>query len=181
MNTNQAEELVIKNQQLVFFTYHKLKKTPFTVRNREDLIGAGNLGLVKAAKSFDPQKSNFSTYAIICIRTQMFQFMRMMKKHQGILSLDAPIETGKDYEITLANFISDSHEYENHAIANVMINDIFNRVSKRDAKILELKLKGFRQHEIGKAVHLKQTQISRLLSKIKNKYGEQDEKTYCHN
>lgn len=72
-------ELVEKNLRLVVSEakkYAKYDGSDSTVFM--DLIQEGNLGLIEAAKRYDPQyKTKFSTYAIWWIRQKIFKYLRM--------------------------------------------------------------------------------------------------------
>lgn len=50
----------------------------------EDLAQAGAIGLVKAARSFDPERGSFSTHATWWIRSEIRRAAEKLTKHQGI-------------------------------------------------------------------------------------------------
>ena len=61
---------------------------------RDELISLGNIGLIKAVDSFRPSKGYcFSTYAITCIKNEMFMHFRKQKSKFAMEApLEAPIE-----------------------------------------------------------------------------------------
>lgn len=72
-----VETLVEKNLRLVPFVAHKYLKGYQSKTAFEDLIGAGNIGLVKAAQRFDPSRGvSFTTYAVSLIYGEMRRYLR---------------------------------------------------------------------------------------------------------
>ena len=64
-----AERLIAANQRHVVFTALEYKNYGVPL---EDLIGEGNVGLMKALERFDPSRNvRFATYAIYWIRAQI--------------------------------------------------------------------------------------------------------------
>ena len=67
-----------------------------------ELISIGNIGLIKAIKSFNEEKNvQFSTYASKCISNEILMFLRKLKKNKYVDSLDRPIRNGKDDNIDI--------------------------------------------------------------------------------
>lgn len=68
------EQLVRANQALV---HHVLKRFSYAEEPYEDLVQVGNLGLLKAARNFDPRRgTRFSTYATSMIDGEVRHFLR---------------------------------------------------------------------------------------------------------
>jgi len=74
VNEKEVERLVIENENLVRHTINIFKKKGWLSHyektfNEEDIFQIGMIGLLKAAKKFDPSKGyKFSTYAVNSIR-----------------------------------------------------------------------------------------------------------------
>ncbi len=79
-------------------------------REQEDLISIGTIGLIKAAETFDAEKSiSFSTYASTCIRNQIKMYFRKTKHQSTEVYMNEPIDTDKNgNEITIADIFKDS-------------------------------------------------------------------------
>lgn len=73
--TREQQQLVVDNLALVI---HWAKSMRGWGRvDHEDLVGAGNVGLVEAARRFDPERGiRFSTYATWWIRAAIFDAIR---------------------------------------------------------------------------------------------------------
>lgn len=87
-------KLIEHNLRLVA---HITKKYTATVRDNEDLLSIGTIGLIKGISSFDPKKgARLATYAARCIENEILMTLRAKKKEQGDISLSEAI--GKDKE-----------------------------------------------------------------------------------
>jgi RNA polymerase sporulation-specific sigma factor len=69
-----------------------------------DLIGAGKIGLVEAARRYDPAKGKFSTYAACWINKYLFK-ARHKRRSVSALSLNAPV--GNRGDIFLEDTVAD--------------------------------------------------------------------------
>lgn len=80
MLDNEVRKTKIKDYQyLVPITARRMKRyiNPHIVIDQDDLIGAGNIALVKAVDQFLPGKgTKFETYAIAMIRGGMLEYIR---------------------------------------------------------------------------------------------------------
>ena len=101
-----ADLLVVRNLPLVkyiatIFAMH----TAWSVE-LEELIAAGNLGLVQAFQTFNPDWGNrFGSYAAIAIRRRMCDVLsRIRHKSVEAVSLDVPLEGAS--ELTLADTLA---------------------------------------------------------------------------
>ena len=76
---------------------HVVKKYYSLPGDAEDLISIGTIGLIKAVNSFDNTKqARFSTYASRCIDNEVRMSFRKQKKAPATVSMNEPIEAGKD-------------------------------------------------------------------------------------
>ena len=168
MGVKKRNDVVKSNLKLVYYVYEKLMKDTFVTINKEDLISEGFIGLIKAASTYNG-KVKFATYAIVCIRNQMIMFIRRNKKHNNVISLSTLINSNKDEDFELSEFITYRIDYENEVIAKMDLAKFLSECIVLDKKIIKLKLSGMTQKEIGKKVGYSRSFISRRLSK---KYEE---------
>lgn len=76
LNTS-VEQLVNDNLPLVLFVYKRCRNSNIVrLLDRDDAISAGNMGLLKAAQTFDPSRAMFSTHAYHLIRQGIFREAR---------------------------------------------------------------------------------------------------------
>jgi RNA polymerase primary sigma factor len=69
------EELVVRNINLVIYIVKRSELSSIYNLSEEDLVSEGNIGLIKAAESFNPEKGRFATYAQWKIKRQIYEFI----------------------------------------------------------------------------------------------------------
>ncbi len=88
------DALIERNMRLVA---HISKKYNGDGRDLDDLISIGTIGLIKAVRTFDPEKnSKLATYAAKCIENEILMSLRLEKKYGREVSLYDPIGTDKE-------------------------------------------------------------------------------------
>ena len=175
------EKLVEHNIRLVLYEVTgRFKSVEY---DKKDLVSIGNVGLMKAITTFDTSKKvEFATYATRCIDNEILMFLRKLKKDQNVDSLDRTINHDKDgNELKIEDTISDEtdivEEYtdnETHQIIRQIVKDL----PDRDRKIIMLRFgfyndKTHTQKEIADMMSISQSYVSRLITKIVKKLGQQ--------
>lgn len=91
------DRLVRDNQLLV---HHTLKRFSWATEPYEDLVQVANVGLVKAAKSFDPARgARFSTYAMAMIDGEVRHHLRdthLMRQPRWVRRVISQIDAATD-------------------------------------------------------------------------------------
>ena len=88
---------------------HIIKKYYSSVREQDDLISIGTIGLIKAVSTYNYQKgTRFATYAAKCIENEILMHFRGQKKNAMNLYISDPIDTDKDGNaLTLGDVVAD--------------------------------------------------------------------------
>ena len=86
-----------------------LKKYYTQSVDQDDLISIGTIGLIKAASTFDYEKSKkFSTYASKCIENEVLMHFRSRRKSASDVSLSEPVDTDREgNSLTLMDIMSE--------------------------------------------------------------------------
>ncbi len=97
--------LVEHNLRLVA---HIIKKYYSSVRDQDDLISIGTIGLIKAINTFDYTKGvRLATYASRCVENEILMYFRANRKTAQDVSIMEPIETDKEgHSLTLMDVIA---------------------------------------------------------------------------
>ena len=124
-NPKAYEKLVVGNRGLVGYIAKKYLGKGLSF---EELVSAGNLGLINAINIFDYQERDirgFSTYIGIAIENTILGELRRYNKHSHVMSLYEPIGTSKDGdELTLEDILAtDDNELLDNVISGIK-NDI---------------------------------------------------------
>lgn len=172
--------LIERNLRLVA---HIAKKYQNVDEDMEDLISIGTIGLIKAISSFDAVRGKLSTYASRCIDNELLMLLRSRKKNSREVSLYDPIGTDKEgNEINLFDIIEqeqidvlDQMELcENTKKLRRLLTDVLN---DREREIIYLRyglLNGreVTQREIGEALHISRSYVSRIEKRALSKLRE---------
>lgn len=170
----QYHKLVMENEKLVYYVINKLNLKRYT----DELYDVGVIGLCKAGRKFDSECGyKFSTYAISCIKNEIYVYIRNNKKYFNNISLDNEIFILNNENITFKDYIKDDIDIEKEIIEKDRYKRLYESINKLDDKekyiILHLySLNGYKkmtQIELAKNFKLSQASVSRQLGKILKK------------
>lgn len=94
MTQEERTKMVEDNMKLVYWVIHKFYPA---FGQDEDLIQAGMVGLIHAVNNYDPEKGNFGSFAITCIRYKVMQEFKDRIKWGNPMSIDAPLLGTEDF------------------------------------------------------------------------------------
>ena len=159
---DKQRKIVEKNLKVVPYF---LRRLPCKNTEYEDLLSVGNIGLIKAAATYDASANNtFGTYAKKCIENEFYMAKRKTKNRSKEISLESIVtckEEGDD-KISLKDIVL------------VDPTDFTKGIEERDSleRTLELLLNMSSLKLKEKQVDLSQASISRVIksafSKVKN-------------
>lgn len=170
LSSKEQEDLVIKNQRLVYYIVNKLGKS---YSDYDDLVSIGTIGLIKAAANFDDSKGiKFATFATTCINNEILMHFRKEKSHANDISLDEPIaqDSSSGNELTVADVISSSDEgftgkLEKNQDFEKVISIILNALNSKERLTMLHYIAGNNQRYIGNILNISQSYVSRLIEK----------------
>lgn len=165
-NENALEKLVMHNLKLVI--HEVLKRFAKFNCDKEELVAIGNIGLLKAIKTFDITKNiEFTTYATRCIDNEILMFLRKEKKIIKYKSLDDVCYNGND-ELRLKDTIADNKDYFEKKLNQITVRGLLNELNSKDKEIIMLYFgfynKKYGQREIAKMMNLSQSCVSKTIS-----------------
>lgn len=168
------EVLIVRNLRLVVFI---AKKFEYGYSNLEDLISIGTIGLIKAVRTFCPEKNiKLATYASRCIENEILMYLRKVSQMKNEVSIEDPINTDSEgNELLFSDVLGSNSEDLNFKLEqedeNKVLLEIVNKLSKREKMIVELRFglfgkKESTQKEVADSLGISQSYISRLEKKI---------------
>lgn len=164
-------KLIEHNLRLVV---HIAKKYSAGIRDNEDLISLGTIGLIKGINSFDPSKgTRLATYAARCIENEILMLMRANKKTQGDVSLNDPIGTDKEgNQILLMDIIGADEEdvireIDNREQIKKLYKNIEIKLDSREKEIIQMRYglgdgREWTQAEVAKVMNISRSYVSRI-------------------
>lgn len=161
----EPKALFEDNQKLAYSTLWKYY--PWYATD-EDMKQEALLGLWKACITFDPGKSQFSTYAVTCIQNQIRMALRDNSKQPLTVSLEANLAGVEGLTIgdtleELAPSISDEY---------ILLKEFLRTLSSRDQLLIKYKLMGLNQKQIAQRLGITPVYCGRLFTKIHVEYNK---------
>ncbi len=168
------EPLITHNLRLVVYIAKKFDSTGVCV---EDLISIGTIGLIKAVKTFCPDRNiKLATYASRCIENEILMYLRKLTQLKNEISLDEPLNTDWDgNELLLSDILGSDQDIVNKGVEReaecTVLHDVVSKLSQREKSIVELRfgLSGHKEHtqkEVADSLGISQSYISRLEKRI---------------
>lgn len=179
-----SEILIVHNLRLVVYI---AKKFDAPGNNIEDLISIGTIGLIKAVKTFCPNKNiKLATYASRCIENEILMYLRKTAQQKTEISIDEPLNVDWDgNELLLSDVLgSDSDIVGSKAEAEDeknMLERLVNNLPVRERQIMNMRfgMQGFKEYtqkEVADYLGISQSYISRLENRIIKKLKKEIEK-----
>ena len=166
--------LVEHNIRLVVYIARRFENSGVDL---DDLISIGAIGLIKAVRSFKPEKNiKLATYASRCIENEILMYLRRTAKRKAEVSFDEPLSADGDGTELL---LSDVYGTDEDAVFTAMeekqeretLKKAVAALPEREKTIIELRygLTGkteLTQKEVADKLGISQSYISRLEKKI---------------
>lgn len=173
-DNSAREKLIVHNLRLVVYIAKKFE-TPSA--NSEDLISIGTIGLIKAVKTFSPERNiKLATYASRCIENEILMYLRKSSQLKNEVSIDEPLNTDWDgNELLLCDVLGSDPDTVNIDLENeidrYLVLDAVSKLNERECMIMELRfgLNGKKEHtqkQVADELGISQSYISRLEKKI---------------
>ncbi len=175
--------LILHNLRLVA---HIVRKYYSTVKNQEDLVSIGTIGLVKAVDTFNVDNgTRFATYAAKCIQNEILMNFRSQKKHSSEISINETIDVDRDgnplsYMDVISSEEDMAGEVERKILSEKALKYIKTALSQRERQIIVMRyglfgVKELTQREIAEKLGISRSYVSRIeksaLEKLKSALG----------
>ena len=179
------DQLIEHNLRLVA---HIIKKYYSTVRDQDDMISIGKIGLIKAVATFDYTKgTRFATYASRCIENEILMHFRATKKTAQDISISDPIDTDKEGNpLTLMDVIAEDDTILDDLDLKINSEKLYRYIREalddREREIIEWRYglvgDGLTQREVAKKLNISRSYVSRIekkaLAKLKRRFDAGD-------
>ncbi len=179
-NETNRELLIVHNLRLVVYIAKKFEsKTTST----EDLVSIGTIGLMKAVKTFNPEKNiKLATYASRCIENEILMYLRKINNAKSEVSFDEPLSVDWDgNELTLRDVLGtdpdDVFEEIEYDDEKRLLRKTVEQLPEKERRLMVMRFgldgkKGQTQKQLADSMGISQSYISRLekriLEKIRN-------------
>ena len=168
------ELLIVHNLRLVVYIAKKFESNGIGL---EDLISIGTIGLIKAVKTFCPDKNiKLATYASRCIENEILMFLRKASQYRNEISIDEPLNIDWDgNELLLSDILGTDDDTVNRGIESEVEKELLlkeiDKLEPREKQIMEMRFgigngKEMTQKQVADIVGISQSYISRLEKRI---------------
>lgn len=177
-------KLIEHNLRLVA---HIIKKYYSNLKDQDELISIGTIGLIKAVSTFDFLKGNrFATYASRCIENEILMHFRAQKKTLGDVYIDDPIDTDKDGNpLTLMDIMGDGKDIVEQVDLSIRSRQLYgflkNALDDREFEIIKHRYglygcNALTQREVAQKLDISRSYVSRIekkaLSALRKMYDQ---------
>ncbi len=173
--------LITRNLRLVVYIARKFENSGVGI---EDLISIGTIGLIKAVRTFCPDRNiKLATYSSRCIENEILMYLRKNSQRKNEVSIDEPLNVDWDgNELLLSDILGSdpdlvSRDMEQEAECDQLLRCVDN-LSPREKKIMCLRfgINGEKEHtqkEVADLLGISQSYISRLEKRIIRRLREE--------
>ncbi len=173
-NEDARNKLIVHNLRLVVYIAKKFENSGVSI---DDLISIGTIGLIKAVKTFCPEKNiKLATYASRCIENEVLMHLRKIGNLKNEVSIDEPLNVDWDgNELLLSDILYTegdevSLDIESDDEIKILM-DCVNKLPERDRKIIYLRFglsteREYTQKEVADMLGISQSYISRIEKRI---------------
>lgn len=178
----QARDLLIThNLRLVVYIARKFESSGVGI---EDLISIGTIGLIKAVRTFCPDRNiKLATYSSRCIENEILMYLRKNAHKCSEISLDEPLNVDWDgNELLLSDILGSDpdvvhRDLEMEAERQQLLSSVA-RLPPREREIMHLRFgicgqKEHTQKEVADRLGISQSYISRLEKRIIRRLREE--------
>ena len=168
---NSGHILIERNLRLVA---HVMKKYHYLDDDPEDLISIGTIGLIKAVRTFNPQKNaRLATYACRCIQNEILMLLRSKRKTSREVSLYEPVGCDREgNEIQIFDIIESEEEDVCSLISEkddiqLLYNKLESALTPREKLVLKMRYglyqgEEYTQKEIARYLGISRSYVSRI-------------------
>lgn len=161
------ENLYIRNKCLMFHIANKFSNIQL---DYDDLIGCGDLAFVKAIKVFNPNKSKWATFFSKMMINEILMANRKLTKQAQTISIETVICEDSDQNVLTIQDIIAAPKNTMDEVINLIVTEeiliMLNKLPLRKQEVFRLYLFGKKQKDIGQALRLSQSYVSRLIKNI---------------
>lgn len=116
-----------------------------------------------------------TTYAYLCIPRKINIYLRHVRKHEKNISINTIIHSdGDGNDQTILDLMEDSDDCIFRLLDDINAEGVLNNIylTEKEKQVINLRMEGFSQVQVGEIMNLSQPQISRIQIKIKKKIKE---------
>ena len=172
MLDDSKRQLLENNIDFIHYITNKLLNTHDISRDQyDDIFQDCTIDFIKCLKEFDSSKSRITSYTG---KKMISEHKRRMKRHykkKNVLGEYFFDDIVSNDNLEMLNVLSDTYNYEDNIINSILTKDILNELenkfSSRNIKIINLHMNGIEQTKIAKMYNITSQRVNQIISKFK--------------
>lgn len=116
-----------------------------------------------------------TTYAYLCIPNKINMYLRHVRRHEKNISINTVVcSDGDGNDQTILDLIEDPDDCIFRLLDDINAEGVLNNIylTEREKQVINLRMEGFSQLQVGEIINLSQAQVSRIQMRIKKKISE---------
>lgn len=159
--TKQQQQLAESNHKLI---YKFANQKNLAIDEYYDILA---IGLCKAAKIFDENKSKFSTIAYRCMENEVKMYWTSNTRKHIVPKDMVSSYDGNDY--LLVNY-TNTHSVHDIVASNIILRKFLNTLTEKEKIIVKLLIIGLTQSEIAIRINCTRQGVSHYIQKIRKRW-----------
>lgn len=170
---NSKRQLLENNIGFIHFMTNTLLNTyPDISRDEyDDIFQDCAIDFIKCLKEFDPSKSKITTYSSKKILSEHKRRMKRHYKKKNVLGEYFFDDIVSNDNLEMLNVLSDTYNYEDNIINSILTKDILNELknkfTSKNLKIINLYINGIEQAEIAKMYNISRQRVGQIIDKFR--------------
>ena len=168
------DTLITHNLRLVVYIARKFESSGVGI---EDLISIGTIGLIKAVRTFCPDRNiKLATYSSRCIENEILMYLRKNAQKRSEISIDEPLNVDWDgNELLLSDILGTENDLVYHHLEDEvnrkLLYGAMKKLDRRERQLMEMRFglisgREMTQKEVADRLGISQSYISRLEKRI---------------
>lgn len=178
MLTEEQKKLVEDNYKLVFYVIKKMN-----LQDEEEWTGLASIGLCNTAKSYDPKKGCFATFAVACIRHEIIRELKaesrqMRNPGYKVASLQSRAfrqsDTRSGEEDEIIDFIADTSQLGWESIIGIteIVKEVLMELKEIDRKYFLELMRGDSYLEIAQRYNCTRQNVHFHVKQVREKIAD---------
>ena len=175
MLDDSKRQLLENNIDFIHYITNKLLNTHDISRDQyDDIFQDCTIDFIKCLKEFDSSKSKITSYTGKKMISEHNRRMDRYYKRKNVLGeyfFDDIISSDSKDTLEVLDVLSGTYDFEDNIIHNILMQDILNQLenkfSSRNIKIINLHMNGIEQTKIAKMYNITSQRVNQIISKFK--------------
>lgn len=180
MLDDSKRQILEDNIDFIHYITNRLLNTHDISRDQyDDIFQDCTIDFIKCLKKFDKSKSKITTYTGKKMISEHNRRMDRYYKRKNVLGeyfFDDIASSDSEDTLEVLNVLSATYDFEDNIIHNILIQDVLNQLenkfSSRNIKIINLHMNGIEQTKIAKIYNITSQRVGQIIGRFRKEAQE---------